>query len=175
MNAALKRGMSGTLKQFDRNSHSKNDNRGKKAVLDYLSKRLGPYYKTIENPNIHGIDLITFNIDTNEIDYCWEVEIREDNWKKDERFPFSTINCLERKEYQWRKWDTEFVSKVPYKLSQDYKTFYVQVNNLCTRAVIIDGDVILDYPLVAWKNCKAEGEKVRQIPLYNTQQVRLIK
>jgi len=50
----------------------------------------------------------------------------------------------------------------------------VQLNKECTKAVIIDGSIILEYPLVPWNNRKAEGEFVRQVPIDKCKQVDLI-
>lgn len=174
MALSQKRGMIGVIKEFDRVDHDRNDNRGKQAVLRFLNSTQAEHgVRTIENPNEYGIDLLTLN-DKNEVVGCWEVEVRSGNWRGDVLFPFSTINCIERKDYQWRK-DEEFQQKIPskFRVTPECEVFYVQLNDECTRATIINGKTILQYPLVPWKNRKAEGEYVRQVPIKETLQVKL--
>ena len=48
---------------------------------------------------------------------------------------------------------------------------YVQLNKECTRAAIINGDTVLKYPLIPWRNRKATGEYVRQVPISEVVQV----
>jgi len=170
----IMRDMLGTIKKFDANEHNVYDSKGKTAMLNFLNKKFSDYnLKTIENPNKYGIDLLTLN-SKDEVVHCWEIEVRYGNWKGDIPFPFSEINCIERKDYQWRR-DKEFIDKIPFKLKENYKVAYVQLNNDCTRAVIIDGDIILKYPLKSWANRKSDGEYVRQVPIKETVQVKLIR
>jgi hypothetical protein len=164
------RGMFGALKSFDNTEHQIYDTKGKDAMISVLSKNY-PQYKNIENPNTFGIDVLTLN-NSGKVVRCWEVEVRHGNWKGDVSFPFREINCIERKDYQWRR-DQEFLDKIPYEMADKYKVYYVQMNRECTRAVIIDGDIILDYPLKEWRNRKADGECVRQIPISKTIQIKL--
>lgn len=166
------RQMLGTIKKFDSKEHSVYDSKGKTAMMNFLNRKLAEYnLKTIENPNQYGIDLLTVN-SNNKVVHCWEIEVRYGNWRGDVPFPFSEINCIERKDYQWRR-DEEFVKKIPYEMLDKYKVSYVQLNAECTRAVIIDGDIILEYPLKQWANRKSDGEYVRQVPIKKTVQVRL--
>jgi len=164
------RGMSGALKSFDNTEHKIYDTKGKDAMISVLNKNC-PQYKNIENPNTFGIDVLTLN-NSGKVVGCWEVEVRHGNWQGDVSFPFREINCIERKDYQWRR-DQEFLDKIPYEMADKYKVYYVQMNRECTRAVIIDGDIILDYPLKEWRNRKADGECVRQIPISKTIQIKL--
>ena len=165
-----KRNMYGTLKSFDKAEHSKYDDLGKIAMIEFLHKRL-PNLKTVENPNRFGIDLLTFNT-LDKVAHAWEIEVRHGNWQGDISFPFNEINCIERKDYQWRK-DEELFQKIPFGVSSNLKVYYVQLNKECNRAVIIEGDTILEFPLKPWANRKAEGEYVRQVPISLTIQVKL--
>lgn len=172
MNIENKRNMVGTLKKFDREDHGVYDSKGKDAMLKFLNGKLSKMkLRTVENPNEYGIDLLTLN-ESDEVIHCWEIEVRHGNWQGDIEFPFREINCIERKDYQWRK-EEEFLRKIPFKLSKDFKVSYVQLNKECTRAVMIDSDTILKYPLKQWNNRKATGEYVRQVPIKETVQVRL--
>ena len=164
------RGMVGALKKVDKAEHKIYDPKGKNAMISVLNKHY-PQYKNIENRNPYGIDVLTFNND--KVIACWEVEVRHGNWQGDVKFPFREINCIERKDYQWRR-EQELLDKIPYEMADKYKVYYVQMNKECTRAVIIDGDIILNYPLKSWKNRKADGECVRQVPISDTKQIKLV-
>ena len=170
MNVEQRRGMIGTLKQFDANEHSVYDSKGKKAMLEFLNRKLKTF-KTIENPNNYGIDLLTLDTN-NKVVHCWEVEVRYGNWKGDVSFPFSDINCIERKDYQWKR-DPEFLKKIPFEMHEEYNISYVQLNDMCNRAVIIDSRTILKYNLKPWANRKSSNEYVRQVPIKETLEVRL--
>ena len=173
MDHAQQRKMYGTLKSFDSKEHATYDSKGKDAGLIVADWYFGEENtRTIENPDRHGIDLLTLN-ENDEVVACWEVEVRHGNWRGDIEFPFRDINCIERKDHQWRK-DKTFTNNIPFKLSDSYQVFYVQFNKECTRAVIIDGDVVLEHPLKPWSNRKAQGEYVRQVPVDKATQV-LIK
>ena len=165
-----KRSMMGALKSFDKVDHSQYDSKGNKAMMEFLNRKLKDF-KTIENPNPYGIDLLTIN-KFNKVIHCWEVEVRHGNWQGDVSFPFRELNCIERKDYQWRK-DQELFDKIPFEVVSDMKTTYVQLNKECTRAVFIDGSTILKYELKPWSNRKAVGEYVRQVPISETLQVKL--
>jgi len=174
MSQAAKRNMIGILKTFDHEEHETYDAKGKNATLAYVNNLLkDKNYHTIENPNVHGIDLLTLN-DRDEVIACWEVEVRHGNWQGDTVFPFKEINCIERKDHQWKRENT-FTSKIPFKLADSYKVYYVQLNKECTRLVIIDGDNILKYNLKPWSNRKSSGEYVRQIPITETLQAKVPK
>ena len=58
-------------------------------------------------------------------------------------------------------------------MADKYKISYVQLNKECTRAVIIDSDTILKYPLKQWANRKANNEYVRQVPISETVQIKI--
>jgi hypothetical protein len=163
------RGMKGALKSFDRQEHMIYDDKGKDAVIRYVDRILdGKGLTTIENPNAYGIDVLTLN-SKEEVVAAWEVEVRHGNWKGDVKFPFRDINCIERKDHQWKREKT-FTDKIPYTLAKNCKVYYVQLNKECTRLVVIDADKILKYPLKAWSNRKASGEYVRQVPISETLQ-----
>lgn len=173
MNEAKRRNMKGDIKPFNIEEHDLFDQKGKTAFSKFLNKNLiSKNLRTIENPNIHGIDLLTLN-EENEVVYCWEIEVRAQNWIGDRSFPFDIINCIERKEYQWAG-DDKFKSLIPYVLSSKYKAFYVQMNDLCNRCVVIEGKTILKCKKVPWDNRKARAanivEYVRRVPLKYTQQ-----
>jgi hypothetical protein len=165
-----KRQMHGALKQFDASEHAVYDTAGKTAMLVYLNNKLTKY-KTIENPNKYGIDLLTLDAN-NKVQYCWELEVRHGNWKDDTKFPYKEINCIERKDYQWRH-DQEFYDKIPFDVSNQCIAYYVQLNKQCNRAVIIRDSVILTFPLKPWANRKAENEYVRQVPINSTTEIDL--
>ncbi len=172
MSVNEQRKMMGTLKAFDKSEHNVYDNKGKEAMIKILNKKLSEYdLKTIENPNEYGIDLLTVN-KLNKVVHCWEIEVRHGNWQGDISFPFREINCIERKDYQWRR-DPEFLKKIPFEMADKYKISYVQLNKECTRAVIIDSDTILKYPLKQWANRKANNEYVRQVPISETVQIKI--
>ena len=171
MTVENKRKMMGVLKPFDKMEHDTYDSKGKLSTMNFLNRKFEKYnLMTVENPNKYGIDLLTLNTN-NKVVHCWEIEVRYGNWRGDVEFPFRDINCIERKDYQWRK-EPEFVMKIPFELEEKYKVSYVQLNRECTRAVLIDGDVILQYPLKQWANRKADGEYVRQVPISKTVQVK---
>lgn len=170
MSVEQNRNMVGSLKSFDVHDHRQYDSKGKKAMMDFLNFKLKEF-KTIENPNNYGIDLLTVNM-YNKVIHCWEIEVRHGNWQGDISFPFREINCIERKDYQWRK-DQELFEKIPMETVNDLKVSYVQLNKECTRAVIIDSTTILKYPLKPWSNRKGSGEYVRQVPISETLQVRI--
>jgi hypothetical protein len=172
MSVVKSRGMVGTLKKFDADDHGKYDQVGRDAMKKFLNRVLKENdLKTIDNPNIHGIDLLSLN-SKNEVVCCWEIEVRHGNWQGDIEFPFRDINCIERKDYQWRR-EKEFISKIPFTLAEQYFVYYVQLNRECNRAVVIDSRTILKYPLKPWSNRKAEGEYVRQVPISETIQKRI--
>ena len=170
MSVESERRMKGSLKKFDSGEHNVYDVKGKDAMMAYLNRRF-PKYKTIENPNKHGIDLLTLN-DDERVVACWEIEVRYGNWSGDIKFPFSEINCIERKDYQWRK-EFSFTEKIPFKLAVGYEVTYVQLNKECTRAVLIKSTTILKYPLKPWANRKADNEYVRQVPIGETVQLKI--
>jgi len=172
MDHARKRGMRGIIKEFDRKEHRVYDVKGKDAMMRLAPKLLNDdSISTIENPNRHGIDLLSFNQE-GEVVACWEVEVRHGNWRGDRPFPFRDINCIERKDHQWKKAET-FTSKIPFKLAENYDVYYVQMNKECTRAVVIHGDTVLRYPLKPWANRKSSGEYVRQVPIRETKQMKI--
>ena len=163
--------MHGVIKPFDALDYSRNDQKGRNCFRDFLNTIHQNDKRTIDNPNKYGIDLLT--IDTNNVVIrAWEIEIREQNWKGDISFPFSEINCIERKEYLWRK-DKEFYDKIPFSVDKSCETVYVQLNDICTKAVLIPGSLILKYKLKPWKNRKCSGEYVRQVPIEKTIQIRI--
>lgn len=166
-----KRNMRGQIKQFDQQEHDLYDKLGKQAILKYLNAVLPSSLRSIENPNRFGIDLLSLNED-DQVRFCWEIEVRHGNWQNDTEFPFREINCIERKDYQWRK-DYEFLKKIPYKLTNNCVVYYVQLNKLCTRAVFIKDSVILEHDLIPWYNRKSDNEYVRQVPISRTKQVNL--
>jgi hypothetical protein len=160
-----KRSMRGNIKPFSNHMHAVTDNQGKNALLSYLKRnKIG--FRNVSNDNRHGIDVLTLN-NNDEVVMAWEVEVRNGAWKNDYNFPFRTINCIERKEYMWRK-DEEFTNKIPYKVADNCSVYYVQMNKNCKRAVILDSKTILEYPLVRSFNKYAEQhnivEYVRQVP-----------
>lgn len=167
----VSRGMSGALKDFDKSENVIYDTKGKDAMISILNKHY-PQYQNIENPNTLGIDVLSLNKDGKVVG-CWEIEVRHGNWQKDVPFPFDMINCIERKDYQWRR-DQEFLDKIPYEMADKYKVYYVQMNKECTRAVIINGDDVLKHPLKPWRNRKADGEYVRQVPTSKAIQIKII-
>lgn len=169
MTISQNRGMMGTLKSFDRAEHSVLDEKGKNAFIGFLNKANRLDLRHIENPNKYGIDVLTLD-KSDKVVACWEIEVRYGNWKGNVPFPFDEINCIERKDYQWRR-TPEFTKKIPFDLAKNYDVWYVQLNDLCTRAVLINGDTILKYPLKQWANRKAQGEYVRQVPISQTKQV----
>lgn len=172
MTVAESRRMLGTLKKFDREEHQTYDQFGRDAMRNFIDKTLASKgYHTIDNPNEYGIDLLTLN-KNDEVVHCWEIEVRHGNWQGDIKFPFREINCIERKDYQWKR-EESFIKKIPFKLAEKYGVSYVQLNKECTRAVIIDSRIILNYPLKQWANRKAQGEYVRQVPVAECIQVKL--
>lgn len=175
MSVSKNREMQGSIKKFNKEEHSLFDDKAKQAWLKYLNnyKFANTKIKTIENPNIHGIDLISLN-ENNQVIFAWELEVRAGNWKGDIEFPFSSINCIERKDYQWKK-APEFVDKIkPYELAKDCTVYYVQFNDLCSRAVVIEGSVILEQKLIPWSNRYVQnGEYVRQVPVRLTHKVKI--
>jgi len=156
---AVERNMKGTIKPFDAQLHDLTDKKGKLAFLSWLANT---ETKSIENPNQYGIDILSLD-DEDRVIHAWEIEVRVKNWKYDGPFPYSTINCLERKEYMWRK-GPEFKAKIPFDIHDKCLVSYVQLNKDCTRAVIVPGDVILDYPKVRTTNRFNTVEYVRQVP-----------
>lgn len=162
--------MQGTLKQFDASEHAIYDIAGKTAMLAYLNSKIQKY-KTIENPNKYGIDLLTLD-ENNKVHFCWELEVRHGNWKEDTAFPFKEINCIERKDYQWRH-DQEFYDKIPFQVSNNCIAYYVQLNKQCNRAVIIRDSIILQHELKPWANRKADNEYVRQVPVTSATEIDL--
>jgi hypothetical protein len=170
MSAVMSRGMVGSMKTFDASSHRKNDPLAKNAMLDFLKKTM-PDFQHLENPDVHGIDLLTLN--NGEVIACWELERREKNWVGDVTFPFRDINCLERKDHQWRKAPT-FTKHIDFPLADNYGVYYVQMNDLCNRIAIIDGDVVLQHELKEWRNrFVPEGEFVRQVPISKINQYKI--
>lgn len=170
MSIAQQRNMNGALKKYDQAEASIYDVKAKDVMIEYLNEKFTDC-STIENPNKYGIDLLTINSE-GKVVHCWELEVRHGNWKGDVSFPYNEVNCIERKDYQWRR-DKEFLDKIPFSLADEYFVSYVQLNKECTRAVIIDSKTILQHDLVQWANRKAEGEYVRQVPIYKTVQVKL--
>jgi len=173
MTVEQQRRMQGTLKTFDKAEHGTYDKLGKDAFKKYLNEKLAPHgLVTIENKNAYGIDLITLN-SNGEVVHCWEIEVRHGNWKGHVRFPFSDINCIERKDHQWRREDS-FIKKISHPLASEYRVTYVQLNRECTRAVCIEDSTILEHKLIPWANRKSTGEYVRQVPISETSQLNLL-
>lgn len=176
-NLAKNRAMKGTIKKFNLKDFIINDNKGKLFALNILKeKKLQKDFHLencfiIENSNKYGIDLLA--IKDNIIIAAFEVEMRSNIWKGDKDFPFKEIKCLERKEYQWRK-SEEFLKKLPkeYIVSENLKTYYMQINNLGNRAVIINGQDIFKYPLKHWKT-NFQNEYARAVLLNDCYLVRL--
>jgi hypothetical protein len=159
-----KRKMSGQIKQFDQIEHDIWDSKGKNAVIKFFQDGLrGKNLCVIENPNEYGIDVLVLN-KKDVVVAAFEIEVRYGNWVGDVKFPFSEINCIERKDYLWRK-DDELYEKIPFKCAKDMNVYYVQLNDLCNRMVVISGDTVLKYDQVHWKNRKSDNEYVRQVPL----------
>lgn len=169
--SASTRNMTGTIKSFDHKDHIRNDKKGREAFCNFLNTLHKKGNRTIDNPNQYGIDLLTVNTD-NIVVKAWEIEVREENWKGDIPFPFGEINCIERKEYMWRR-EKEFYDKIPFVVDKACEVIYVQLNDICTRAVIIPSSLILKYRLKPWKNRKCDGEYVRQVPIEKTIRVKL--
>jgi len=165
------RNMTGTIKKFDQKDYNRNDKKGRDAFRNFLNQHHKNGNRTIDNPDQYGIDLLTLNINDIVIK-TWEIEVREKNWKGDIPFPFGEINCIERKEYMWRR-EKEFYEKIPFTLDNGCEVLYVQLNDICTRAVIIPSSLILKYRLKPWKNRKCDGEYVRQVPIEKTIRVKL--
>jgi hypothetical protein len=46
--------------------------------------------------------LISLNKEGN-VCFVWELEVRAGNWKGNNKFPFNSINCIERKDYHGEK------------------------------------------------------------------------
>ena len=154
--------MVGVIKSFDRASHDKNDGIAKKAMIKFLNKHL-PHCENIENPDVHGIDVLSLRDGV--VVACWEVERRATFWKGNRPFPFNEINCLERKDHQWRN-EYTFTSHIGFPIDSECIVCYVQINDICTRIAVIDGDVVLEHELVEWSNRYVKsGEYVRQVPI----------
>lgn len=163
--------MLGVRKKFNQKEHDQYDVMGRDAILYFLNKiKDDNSCKIINNPDKYGIDVLTIKDDA--VIRAWEIEVRGGNWKGDIMFPFSEINCIERKDYLWKK-DERFLKHIPFKVADDCKVFYVQLNDLCTRAVFIPGEVVLQYNLKPWSNRKASGEYVRQVPINRTIQLKI--
>jgi hypothetical protein len=163
------RNMMGTIRKFDKENHKKNDKKGKDAFMNFINPQHKNGNRTINNPNEYGIDLLTLNKDDLVI-MAWEIELREYNWRGDVPFPHKEINCLERKEYMWRR-EKEFYDKIPFSVDPACKLFYVQLNDICSRAVIIPSTVILKYNLQLCKN--SINEYIRPVPIEKTLRIRL--
>lgn len=165
------RKMKGVLKKFDSIDHSKNDAKGRNAFRDFLNKLHKNGNRTIDNPNPYGIDLLTLNL-SDVVIKAWDVEVRENTWIGEIKFPFSTVNCIERKDYIWRK-EQELFNKIPFDVDKNCELSYVHLNNICTRAIIIPGQIVLRYKLVQLDNIKCSGEYIRRVPVNKTFQVKL--
>ena len=163
--------MLGTVKPFDKVDHAIYDLKGKDAFIKYLNNRLPEGYKAIENSNQYGIDILVLSPSNIVITAC-DVEVRYGNWKGNSSFPFDKINCIERKDHLWKK-SSSFLDKIPYQVSSNCQVYYVQLNDECTKAVIIDGKTILAQEQIQWDNRKMSGEFVRQVPIGLTKQVDL--
>jgi hypothetical protein len=166
----IERGMRGNHKDYDPDEKSIYDPLAKEAMIKSLNKTF-PNLHHIENPNPYGIDVLTLNED-DKVTACWELEVRHGNWQGNKPFPFKKVNCIERKDYQWRR-DQKFLDNIPYEMADKYKVFYVQMNKECTRAAIINGNTVLKYPLKSWDNRKKFGEFVRQVPIEEAIQIKL--
>lgn len=163
--------MIGTTKPFDKVDHDTYDRKAKKAFIEYLNKRLPKGFSAIENPNQYGIDILVLS-PTEIVVLACDVEVRYGNWKGNTSFPFDKINCIERKDHLWNK-DKAFLDKIPFSVAKGCQVYYVQLNDVCTKAVIICGDDILKQEQVQWENRKMSGEYVRQVPIELTKQVNL--
>lgn len=163
--------MIGTTKPFDKADHDTYDKKGKDAFLKHLSKALPAGYQAVENPNQYGIDILVIS-PSNIVVLACDVEVRYGNWKGNIDFPFSKINCIERKDHLWKK-DDNFLNRIPFQIAKGCRVYYVQLNNECTKAVLIDGQTILQKELIPWNNRKMTGEYVRQVPLEETKQIDL--
>lgn len=161
--------MIGTTKPFDKSDFELYDEKGRRALINYLTRELPSKVQVINNPNQYGIDVLVLLPDRKVIVAC-DVEVRYGNWYGDVQFPFDKINCIERKDHLW-KMEKSFRDKIPFLLAENCKSFYVQLNKECNRAVIIDGEVILKQELIPWNNRKFQGEYVRQVPIGLTKQV----
>jgi len=174
VNIADKRKMSGEIKKFDKVEHALWDTKGKNSMIDFLNKGLTKKnLKAIENPNEHGVDVLVLNSDDVVVS-AFEVEVRYGNWKGDTTFPFREINCIERKEYIWRR-EKEFFDKIPFKCGTHLKVYYAQLNDLCNRVVLIEGYKVLQYEQKHWRNRKSNNEYVRQVPIEECVQYKMFE
>ena len=174
VNIADKRKMSGKIKKFDKEEHAIWDTKGKNAIIDFLNKGLSKKnLKAIENPDEHGIDVLVLN-ENQVVVSAFEVEVRYGNWKGDVKFPFGEINCIERKEYMWRK-EKELFDKIPFKCGSHMKVYYAQLNNLCNRMVLIESHKVLQYDKKPWRNRKSDNDFVRQVPIEECVQYRMFE
>lgn len=156
--------MQGNRKPFDSALHARTDSPGKDATLKLVDRLLShkSNLRTIENPDKHGIDLLTLN-ERDEVVACWEVEVRLESWEGDRSFPFDSMNCLERKDHMWMKKNT-FTSNIPFPVTSNCEVFYVQLNNLHNRFAIVEGEQVLKCRLRPQPNKRQHGEYVRQVP-----------
>jgi len=166
--------MQGKYKTFDPSLHNKTDKPGKDAALEFINRHLRSHnsnLRTIENPNRYGIDLLTLN-EKDEVTICWEIEVRL-AWKGDRSFYFDTVHCPERKDRLWKQGE-EFTNSIPFPLSSNCKLFYVQLNDLCNRVLLVDSKNILRCKLKHSPNKEiSEGEMFRNIPLKAVKELRI--
>lgn len=142
MNYIQVNGIKSITKKFDSSSHKIYD-KAKYKVIDYYS-RLG--YSAIENPNIHGVDLIVNT--TNDYFFC-EVEVKN-NWKG-YTFNFPDIYILSRKKKYF---------------NLEKPTVMCMLNHEWDRALLLKSKDILDCPLKEVKNkFVKEGEYFFVVPI----------
>lgn len=155
----------GVIKKFDKDLHNETDDRGKNATLNMLSVILsGTDYYAIENPDKYGIDILVLN-SKNLVVSGIEVEVRFKNWDRDTGFPFSTVNCLMRKDHYWGE-NSSVPQKIPFEVHPIVSFLYCQWNSLCTRCVIVLPEEIKKVnPIVNKNRYVPNGEKVKQVSI----------
>lgn len=164
--------MQGTHKKFNAQLHQQTDAIGILATIRMLNKTLGQF-RHEQNRNQYGIDVLTFD-SSNMVIAAWEVEVRVGNWKADVKFPFDTINCIERKDYLWQKHD-KMIEQIDGVVNKNnFDVYYVQLNAPTTRACILKGEDILKYDKIKWSNrFVKDGEYVRQVPTSKAIQIKV--
>jgi len=118
----------GVHKRFDKKLFEENDKKAKGIAIKYY-KDLG--YNIEENSKRYGPDLLLHDKDNKFIGY---VECEKKNVWKEYEFPYDSVQFPERK-------------KKYVLTNQDCIVTFFMVNKECSRALIVDGNDLINSPL----------------------------
>ena len=138
-------------RKFDINSYKKNDERAKKAIINYLKKN---NYEEIEAKEDYYFDVIA----NKENKYTFfEVEIKN-QWRDVWDWRWKEVRIPERKKRLINKWKEGY---------NDYFLTFVVFNTNCTQAWFIDGNIVDKSFVGTIQNSKRVGSSHLKEPFFH--------